>query len=165
LQIPGVLHGVSVEPGLEVVDLSKWVRPDEIVPDNNPTGWGRNYCGISLAVCGGETGPHARPMHPDIPRKLRDDCVAAGVPFFFKSWGEWAPGSDASVKTICVYDDGRTVEFTKEAILAEEKRSGKPHQEAHPTLMSRVGKKAAGRTLDGRTWEQVPEVKAIMEGE
>jgi protein gp37 len=95
-------------------------------------------------------------MHPDIPRKLRDDCVAAGVPFFFKSWGKWAPGSDASVKNLCVYNDGRTVEFTREAILAEEKRSGLAHNDFAPTLMSRVGKKTAGRALDGRTWDEVP---------
>jgi protein gp37 len=44
---------------------------------------------LDWIICGGESGPGARPMHPDWPRKLRDDCVAAGVPYFFKQWGEW----------------------------------------------------------------------------
>jgi protein gp37 len=84
--------------------------------------------------------------------------VAAGVPFFFKSWGEWVSGSDARKKTLCVYDDGRNVEFIKEAILTEEKRSGLEHNKFNPVLMSRVGKKAAGRLLDGRTWDEMPQL-------
>lgn len=46
-----------------------------------------NFDGISWAICGGETGPGARPMHPDWARSLRDRCQAAGVPFFYKSSG------------------------------------------------------------------------------
>lgn len=160
LQIPGVLHGVSVEPGLEAVDLRPWLTWDCDCGICNFCNGGKAHR-LDWVICGGETGPHARPMHPDIPRKLRDDCVAAGVPFFFKSWGEWAPGSDARKKILCVYNDGRTVEFTKESILAEEKRSGLVHKDCNPALMSRVGKKAAGRSLDGRTWDEVPEVVRI----
>jgi protein gp37 len=143
LQIPGVLHSVSAEPGLGMVDFcrpfAKYLRE------------------LDWVICGGETGPHARPMHPDIPRQLRDQCQAAGAPFFFKAWGEWTP---VRKKLLWVYNDGRTVEFTREAILAEERRSGLENNKFNPALMSRVGKKAAGRTLDGRTWDEVPEVLA-----
>lgn len=68
---------------------------------------------IDWVVVGGESGPNARPMHPDWARSLRDQCVAAEVPFHFKQWGEWQGGS-------------------------------------------RVGKRAAGRLLDGRTWDEYP---------
>ncbi|MFH0908900.1 MAG: phage Gp37/Gp68 family protein [bacterium] len=43
--------------------------------------------GIHGVIVGGETGPKARPMHPDWVRRIRDDCADAGVPFWFKSWG------------------------------------------------------------------------------
>lgn len=46
---------------------------------------------INWVIAGGESGPHARPMHPDWPRSLRDQCAEAGVPFFFKQWGEHLP--------------------------------------------------------------------------
>lgn len=45
--------------------------------------------GINWVIAGGESGPGARPTHPDWVRGLRDQCRAAGVPFFFKSWGSW----------------------------------------------------------------------------
>lgn len=45
---------------------------------------------LHWVIAGGESGPKARPMHPDWARSLRDQCAAAGVPFMFKQWGEWA---------------------------------------------------------------------------
>lgn len=54
-----------------------------------------NLQGIGWAIAGGESGRGARPMHPDWVRSLRDQCVAAGVPFFFKQWGEWTPAISA----------------------------------------------------------------------
>lgn len=70
-------------------------------------------------------------MHPDWARSLRDQCQAAGVPFFFKQWGEWAaePAGDWNKKDICFLDD---------------------------VNLWRVGKKAAGRLLDGREWNEFP---------
>jgi len=56
---------------------------------------------IDWVIVGGESGPHARPMHPQWARSIRDQCQAAGVPFFFKQWGEWAPFA-----TQAHYDDG-----------------------------------------------------------
>lgn len=92
-QIPGKLW-VSIEPMLGPVDITPWLQwtgkhsglPKplstalEALPDIH---------GLSYVVCGGETGPGARPMHPDWVRKVRDDCKAAGVGFHFKAWGSW----------------------------------------------------------------------------
>ena len=90
LQTPAAKRGVSIEPTLGAVDLREWLW--------EPTGHFRNHDGkrqlelvrtrnLDWVICGGETGPGARPMHPDWARSLRDQCVAAGVPFFFKGWG------------------------------------------------------------------------------
>jgi protein gp37 len=98
---------------------------------------------IHWVICGGESGPKARPMHPDWARSLRDQCQAAGVPFFFKQWGEWLPGKDPTdlmpeVKT----GDVRLV-------LSNE-------TDGWGVYARRAGKKAAGRLLDGREWNEFP---------
>lgn len=99
---------------------------------------------LDWVICGGESGPHARPMHPDWVRSLRDQCAAAGVPFLFKQWGEWAP------YRLHVNGD-----------LGGDLRSGRVqhlHAPGNPdgffcrgdSYVERVGKRAAGRKLDGR---------------
>lgn len=98
-----------------------------------------SYQRINWVICGGESGPNARPMHPDWARSLRDQCQAAGVPFHFKQWGEWAPDCTPPVK-----DSHRW------PICDGQPRGG--------VWSYRVGKHAAGRTLDSRTWDQFPEV-------
>jgi protein gp37 len=92
--------------------------------------------GIDWVIVGGESGPGARPMHPDWVRDIRDRCQAAHVAFFFKQWGEWSwtyggypPGAVSRV-----VDDG----------------------DGHFYKMWRTGKKLAGRGLDGRTWDEYP---------
>ena len=82
--------------------------------------------GIDAVVLGGETGSGARPMEIDWVRSVRDQCQAAKVSFFFKQWGEWAP----------VYAPGSNLEGAD--------------------LMQRVGRKKAGRLLDGRPWDELP---------
>lgn len=84
-----------------------------------------NLSGIHWLIVGGESGPRARPMHPQWARSLRDQAQAAGVPFFFKQWGEWELRDDPQAET------------------------GK--------AFYRVGKRAAGRLLDGREWNEFPE--------
>lgn len=69
--------------------------------DTNPHGFPRLK--IDWVICGGESGPNARPMHPDWARGLRDQCQAAGVPFFFKQWGKHCPWADIGREL-----DGRT---------------------------------------------------------
>lgn len=94
---------------------------------------------VDWVVCGGESGPRARPMHPDWARSLRDQCQAAGVPYFFKQWGEHAPRCRLA---LCGH---------RCSCNGSNPSHGEPE-------MARVGKKAAGRELDGRTWDQYPEV-------
>ncbi|WP_103018156.1 phage Gp37/Gp68 family protein [Alicycliphilus denitrificans] len=90
--------------------------------------WSSEQRLIDWVICGGESGPGARPMSPDWARCLRDQCQAAGTPFLFKQWGEWLPDNQ------------------NPAIAGP---SG-------DTQGIRVGKKAAGRLLDSRTWDEFP---------
>lgn len=116
---------------------------------------------IGLVICGGESGQKARPMHPDWARSLRDQCQAAGVPFHFKQWGEWRP------KLVSIAGEPRPVcRGNGWGTLA---RNGSWHRTATPwnghedgdspdgeVVMVATGKKAAGRLLDGRTWDETP---------
>lgn len=109
---------------------------------------------LDWVIAGGESGPKARPMHPDWARELRDQCQAAKVPFFFKQWGEWAPGEIAG-------PNERPIEAAD--LWADEwliRRVGKAqpdeHRDDEPDVF-RVGKRLAGRLLDGREWNEMPE--------
>lgn len=98
--------------------------------------------GIGWVIVGGESGPNARPMHPDWVRSVRDQCVADNVPFFFKQWGEWAE----------VGIDGR---FGPDMIeLVADKRVVMGDRRS--VWVKRVGKRVSGRMLDGREWNQFP---------
>lgn len=133
LQTPAIIRWVCFEPLLDQV------RPEAVpvgeayfdafsgnhytidgrgrtVPVEGPA-WRR----LDWIVAGGEIGVGARPLHPGWLRTLRNQCVSAGIPFFFRQWGEWAPSSDTSGDAV-----------------------------------SRVGKRSAGRLLDGRSWDQTP---------
>lgn len=96
---------------------------------------------LDLIISGGESGPGARPSHPDWHRSLRDQCATAGVEYHFKQHGEWAPHKFASNQSlkgeICVWPDGSTGR-------GNANESGGPGCE-----MDKVGKKKAGRLLDG----------------
>jgi protein gp37 len=126
LQIPAAVRFVSIEPMLGPVNL-------KLFDDYDPIGGLRtNIDMIHWVICGGETGPGARPMHPDWVRSLRDQCREACVPFFFKQWGEYVesvPSDEESANYHLVTDDG---------------------------TFYRVGKKSAGRLLDGLEWNEVP---------
>ncbi len=84
LQIPASRRFVSVEPMLGPVDLC---LGEDGIESGGPQGWVPGPT-IDWVICGAETGPGARRMHPDWARGLRDQCVEAKVPFFFKSWGQ-----------------------------------------------------------------------------
>lgn len=131
LRTPAALRFLSCEPllgSLNLTDsqgknfLKEWKLPSGITIPR----------GIDWIIAGGESGTHARPMHPDWPRSLRDQCQAAGVPFFFKQWGEFAPTRGT--------DSGRLF----------------PGVNLNGQLMLRYGKKLAGRLLDGREWNEFP---------
>lgn len=100
---------------------------------------------IGWVIAGGESGRNARPSHPDWFRSLRDQCQSAGVPFHFKQWGEYGP------------DRGSGAERVEEAgVLGVPPALNSRPEDVSARRMFRVGKKAAGRLLDGRTWDEVP---------
>lgn len=100
--------------------------------------------GLDWVIVGGESGTGARPMNPDWARALRDQCISTGVPFLFKQWGEWTPDEHpGSPHTYVTAGPDPGLPF--------------PLMSA---MMWRTGKKAAGRVLDGRTWDQYPEETA-----
>lgn len=83
LQTPAAKRFVSYEPALGLVDFSAYL-PQTVLPDQDD-GTGYMTTGLNWIIMGGENGKGARPMNPDWARKTRDDCKAAGVPFFFKN--------------------------------------------------------------------------------
>lgn len=120
---------------------------------------------IDWVVCGGESGKDARPMHPDWARQLRDQCAAADVPFFFKQWGEWVPAEFADEPFI-QFQDGRYIDGH---LLPDADDDPKwtydwsnDEYEGH-CLFEKVGKKAAGRTLDGIEHNGMPKAARIAE--
>jgi hypothetical protein len=108
---------------------------------------------IDWVIVGGESGTGARPMHPEWALGLRDQCRAAGVPFLFKQWGEWAPGEIAGP------DHGRIQAATWWDGDWRIEHVGNPQPDDHiddePDLF-RIGKAKAGRLLDGALWNEVP---------
>ena len=103
LQIPAPVRFLSCEPLLGAVVL-QGLAPGESMQTDHYREWltvtgpssypYRENGGIHWVIAGGESGPGARPSHPDWFRSLRDQCAAAGVPFHFKQWGEFAPVDD-----------------------------------------------------------------------
>lgn len=157
---------LSIEPLLGPIDLSQWLvcpnARDGLLMDPS-TGayecctkcdWTGVIGSIDWIIVGGESGPGARPMHPDWARSLRDQCAAADVPFFFKQWGEWMPHPTGEPITIRQYHD--SIGYIDRDTGA---RKRNPNRTSDHT-MRRIGKKAAGRTLDGVTHDAMPQVQA-----
>ncbi len=159
LEIPAAVRFVSVEPMLGPVDLK--LGPKEPCSHrgcyNHVThpceGCGRRQgkLPIDWVICGGESGPGARPMHPDWARNLQDQCQMAGVPYFFKQHGEWigadqtlADGTRANLATGETYRWGYN------------KPIGPPYFGMNYNI--KVGKKNAGCLLDGKEYKELPEV-------
>ncbi|MCW5648388.1 MAG: DUF5131 family protein [Ramlibacter sp.] len=107
---------------------------------------------IDWVIAGGESGPKARPMHPDWVRSLRDQCAAAGVPFFFKQWGEYVPWERAEGSTDYPWASQRG----HSRVQPPPKSVGLGIDGMREVIAELVGKKAAGRLLDGREWNGVP---------
>lgn len=116
---------------------------------------------IDWVICGGESGSGARPIHPVWVQSLRDQCIGAGTAFHFKQWGEWAPHSPQAGG-----DLGGDVRRGRVRIVHPSGRSdveifeatGGHNSERGSRYMAHIGKKQAGRLLDGRTWDEVPHV-------
>lgn len=159
LKVRSKWRGISAEPLLGPVDLSKWLDGCSYYCDHQSTEGGLyghrpERAKFDWVVVGGESGPNARPMHPDWARSIRDQCQAAGVPFFFKQWGEWEPLTEykqvLAKEMRALYPDGRTISYegTESDLLC-----------GACVWTRRVGKKAAGRLLDGREWNEYPRVR------
>lgn len=143
LQAPAAVRFLSCEPLLGPIDLRD--APNEIgeprfsylqrVDGEGPR--------IDWVIAGGESGPKARPSHPDWFRGLRDQCAAAGVPFFFKQWGEFAPTQRTMAEVAASRNKHVVVPASANALYPA-------------AVVDRVGKKAAGRLLDGRTHDEYP---------
>lgn len=144
---------VSIEPMLGDVDLTTLCTGHYFIdalrgmkyhdaPEDGPPGATEACAKIDWVICGGESGPNSRPSHPYWIRRVMGQCLAAGVAFFFKQWGDWAPGTadrDFGAPMIDVPD-----------------APGLPPDPTTTYRMTRVGKKNAGAMLDGREWRQLP---------
>jgi len=108
---------------------------------------------LDWVIVAGKSGPRARPMHPDWVRSIRDECVEARVPLHFKQWGEWAPGEsvERTTGTVQVATWWNGARSTDKENLSD----CDGHRDDEPDVY-RVGKKAACRHLDGRTWDEFP---------
>jgi protein gp37 len=154
-QIDAPVRFLSCEPLVGQVDLAPYLAERNDVTDPHldaPEGavvdgmervgdhWTRR-ARIDWVITGGESGTKARPMDPAWPRALRDQCQTADVPYFFKQWGEWAP---SGLLAIGGKRPGRAL-------------VGKPVDDpGHRIEMVRLGKKRAGRLLDGQLHDAVP---------
>lgn len=167
------VRGVSYEPALGPVRLP-WIVRGTVgyqdgcgKPDGEPwfvdgdgvrwSAYDVTVKGIDWLVAGGESGPGARPPHPDWFRSARDQCVAAGIPFFFKQWGEWAPHPEPPTP-------GRN--NGAELYVLPNGRYGDQgnYWRGEAAGMNRVGKHAGGRELDGRTWDEFPDAVYVVDG-
>jgi protein gp37 len=127
----GAVRFASCEPLLGELDLRPWLAG-----------------GLDWVIAGGESGPRARPMHPEWVRSVREQCAEAGVPFFFKQWGAFVPEQDGHDRGAVSLMDRRGQGWNGIEKLAR----------PDAVRMRRVGKGRAGRLLDGRTWDEFPVV-------
>lgn len=144
---------LSVEPMLGAIDIDQWLHDSDCADTRRLYRQHGDrpicHCGerpynevrIDWVICGGESGPNARPMHHDLARSLRDQCHAAGVPFFFKQWGGWVPLQAG---------DGYWPDDQRMRADGTMGAGGWP--------MQRIGKARAGRLLDGREHNDMPGV-------
>ena len=139
LSIPARVRFLSCEPLLGEVSLR---LQEHIIGSFDPADDYRESDYLHWIICGGESGPGAHPMHPDWARSIRHQCERAGISFFFKQWGDWQPFHQGTA-----YMD----KFSESLVLPNG-----PGATGHPVY--RVGKKAAGRLLDGRTHDEFPAV-------
>jgi protein gp37 len=108
---------------------------------------------IDAVILGGETGPGARPMHPEWVRSIRDQCASAGVPFFFKSWGAWKPCDDDHVE--CKGHKSTAMRLSGEIVTDEDPCWKDKVFGGTDQGFWKAGSRA-GRLLDRRTHDDLP---------
>jgi protein gp37 len=170
LQVPGKKF-LSIEPMLGPIKLFDCrTSCTSIHPYHTPSeeenlvhcyscSVGEGNTGIDAVILGGETGPGARPVHPDWVRSLRDQCEDAGVPFFFKGWGEWVPScdyyeEDDELRDQCL--DFPHIIFTRSGHKWN-LNNGQPP--VGSWILHKIGNKHHARLLDGRTHDDLAWVK------
>lgn len=135
VSVPAVVHFLSCEPLL--ADLGRVELHD-----------------IEWVICGGESGPGARPMHPRWAKKLRDQCEDAEVAFLFKQWGEWTP--ETTLPILPMMQKDRHGVFNEAGDWRQGEGTFSAYDNLLGQMMYRVGKKEVGRLLDGREWNEFP---------
>ncbi|WP_454830674.1 phage Gp37/Gp68 family protein [Paraburkholderia xenovorans] len=150
IDAPASVRFLSMEPLLGEVSLYDWIGP-----------WGKPGQlqappMIDGVFVGGESGRGARPMHPSWARSLRDQCDNAGVAFHFKQWGEWAPGNSCAGNDL-IDRDRRNIASGFFDYNGGWNLLG---PNAFRQTMDRIGRKAAGRHLDGRLHDDFPDISA-----
>jgi protein gp37 len=180
VKVPGK-HFLSIEPLLAPLSLWRWIgyhghpaNNDEATKAVFRAAVAKFGRPIDWVIVGGESGPNSRPMHPDWVRRLRDECKAADVPFFFKQWGEYLPyEADAQPPFYKRSDtgeifDGHGMNFIDPETGEAGKWNGATwydvfdaefFNELHgndPCIFHMVGKNAAGRMIDGKIYNELP---------
>lgn len=125
---------VSCEPLLSPIDISLWL-PNFLEEKKETKGPSAHFY-IDWVIAGGESGPHARPMNPIWVKQLKDQCVTAGVPFHFKQWGNWKP--------------------IPNGLKSKRVERQLKDKEGNIITLINLGKKLAGRELNGKTWDEFP---------
>lgn len=166
LSIPAAIRFLSCEPLLGPIDL-------EYIEERHNHGtntynaldgcWNEENGGdlyqhvsnnkIDWVIAGGESGRNARPVHPDWIRSLRDQCIDAGTAFFFKQWGEWG---NARMKPSGTPGKYAITPREYEGPIVSIDQYPRQFDMFGQRVLEKVGKKAAGRLLDDRTWLQMP---------
>ncbi|NAS22454.1 DUF5131 family protein [Herbidospora sp. NEAU-GS84] len=188
LETPAAVRFISAEPLLGPIDLRNLRARNGALIDalggDVKTSDGRDVYSccpsvLDWVIVGGESGRHARPMHPNWARSLRDQCATASASFHFKQWGEWGPApwsvriaepsggwksadpawlaaekakAEKRGATHHVSEDGHLYEPDHKTWSLERDSHGD-----YPGAVRRWGKKTAGRELDGRTWDEYPD--------
>ncbi|QDH92849.1 hypothetical protein KNU62_gp64 [Gordonia phage Bakery] len=156
LDTPAAVRFISAEPLLGPVRLCCCITAGPDLEGPSEFCWMHGRSSLDWVIVGGESGRGARPMHPQWARDIRDQCVAAGVPFLFKQWGQWGLEGDTAhylATDGTLYAPG-DLTYPDGPRYADALRAG--HNRGLHTVY-RVGKGRAGRELDGRTWDQYPE--------
>lgn len=151
LQSKAAMKFVSIEPMVGPVDLSDYVWGHDI------RDYGEERDAIDWVIVGGMTGSGAVPMHPDWVRSMRDQCKEAGVPFFFKSWGEYVPKRQTDLMS-GGYEWG-TIDYDGDYFKQTTPWNGHDDDGNGEAIVYRLGKKQTGDLIDGVQYHEFPEGK------